>query len=81
MFVLPLSFVPSSGTAGNITYGSNSGGITSSGGGPYTINGADGDSPQFVVKTQSTASLHGRSASGGGVATITLTRLETDECK
>jgi hypothetical protein len=81
LFVLPFKFVPSSATAGTMSYTANGSGVASAGGGPYTVEGADTDTPRIVVKSQSTASNRVTTTAGGGAATITLSPLETDECK
>jgi len=80
LFVLPFKFVPSSATAGTASYSASGSGITSGGGGPYTIEGADTDTPRILWKSQSTASIPAVTTSGGGTATINLVPLDTDEC-
>ena len=70
MFTFPFEFVPSSPTAGMMTYGTSGSGIAAAGGGPYVIEGADTDSPRIVVNTRSTASSRAATTSGGGKATI-----------
>lgn len=81
LFVLPFKFVPSSPTAGTMSYTASGSGVASTGGGPYTVEGADTSTPRIVVKSQSSASNRVTTTAGGGTATITLVPLETDECK
>jgi len=76
MFTFPFEFVPSSPTAGMMTYGTSGSGIAAAGGGPYVIEGADTDTPRIVVNTRSTASSRAATTSGGGTATIKLVPLE-----
>jgi hypothetical protein len=82
MFTFPFKFVPSSPTAGMMTYGTSGSGIAAAGGGPYTIEGADTDAPRIVVNTRSTASSQAATTSGGGTATIKLVPLDKPgECQ
>jgi hypothetical protein len=81
MFTFPFKFVPSSPTAGMMTYGTSGSGIAAAGGGPYVIEGADTDAPRIVVNTRSTASSAAATTSGGGTATIKLVPLNNSgEC-
>ena len=81
MFTFPFQFVPSSPTAGMMTYGTSGSGIAAAGGGPYVIEGADTDTPRIVVNTRSTASSAAATTSGGGTATIKLVPLDSSgEC-
>jgi hypothetical protein len=81
MFTFPFKFVPSSPTAGMMTYGTSGSGIAAAGGGPYVIEGADTDTPRIVVNTRSTASSAAATTSGGGTATIKLVPLNNSgEC-
>ena len=81
MFTFPFKFVPSSPTAGMMTYGTSGSGIAAAGGGSYVIEGADTDTPRIVVNTRSTASSRAATTSGGGTATIKLVPLENSgEC-
>lgn len=82
MFTFSFKFVPSSPTAGMMTYGTSSSGIAAAGGGSYVIEGADTDAPRIVVNTRSTASSAAATTSGGGTATIKLVPLESSgECQ
>ncbi len=79
IFPFPFKFIPSSATTGTMSYVTGASGISASGGGPYTIEGADTDAPRIVIRSKSTASLS-TTTSGGGTATINLVPLETGEC-
>jgi hypothetical protein len=81
LVAFPLKFVPSSGTAGTLSYSATYKFLTMAGAGTYTIEGADTDKPRILAETKSTLSGMGRSSSGGGPAHIDLTPLDTDECK
>ena len=82
LFTFPFKFVPSSPTAGMMTYGTSGSGISAAGGGPYVIEGADTDRPRIVVNSQSTASSRAATTSGGGTATIKLVPLDKPgECQ
>lgn len=79
MGVMPFTFVPSSPTAGAMSYSSRLSRIKVGGSGTYTIEGADTDTPRIVLQTQSTATLS-ITTSGGGTAHINLTKLTGNEC-
>ena len=82
LFTFPFKFVPSSPTAGMMTYGTSGSGIAAAGGGPYVIEGADTDAPRIVANTRSTASSAAATTSGGGTATIKLVPLNNSgECQ
>jgi len=74
----PFKFVPSSATAGTMSYSARNGNITASGSGSYTIEGAETDHPSIVINTRSTASIPVKTTTGGGKATIKLVPLAPD---
>ena len=76
----PLKFVPTSGTAGTLSYSATWKLLTMAGEGTYTIEGADTDKPRIIAQTRSTLTAMGHQSSGGGPAHIDLTPLETNEC-
>ena len=76
----PLQFVPSTATAGTLSYTATYKMLTMTGSGTYTIEGADTDTPKIVAQTKSTLSAMGRSSSGSGPAHIDLTPLDGNEC-
>ena len=80
LFTFPFRFVPSSATAGTASYQASWAVINTTGGGPYTIEGADTERPRILWKSQSTASIPVVTTSGGGTATINLVPLDTNEC-
>ncbi len=80
LFSFPFKFVPTSAVAGTMSYVTGASGISAAGTGTYTIEGADTENPRILVNSRSTASIATAKDSGGGLATINLTPLETDEC-
>jgi len=80
LYVLPFKFTPTSINGGTARYQASGSGVTSAGGGPYTIEGIDTPTPRIVWQTQSTASIAVATDSGGGTATINLTPLDDATC-
>ncbi len=80
LVTFPLMFVPSSATAGTMSYTAARETLSMIGSGTYVIEGSDTETPKILAQTKSTLSSHGYSSSGGGPAHIILTPITTSEC-
>ena len=77
---LPLKFVPSSPTAGTMSYSARWKMMTMTGRATYTVEGVDTATPRIAFVPVSTLCAPIACSGGAGPASIQLVPLETDEC-
>jgi hypothetical protein len=78
---LPLKFVPSSPTAGTMSYSAKWQILTMTGSARYTVEDVDTDSPRIALVPVSTLCAPVACSGGSGPASIQLVPLDTDECR
>ena len=76
----PFKFVPSSATAGTVSFNAAIPMLTVEGSGSYKIERADTDKPRIAMTASSTGHTPKFSESGGSTVYIDLVPLDTDEC-
>lgn len=79
LFEMTYNFVPSGPAAGTASYSVRWGSMSATQSGPYTVEGADTDTPQIVWRVSGTARIPQVTTSGGGDAHIILTPLAANE--
>jgi hypothetical protein len=79
LFTFPFRFTPASPTQGKMNYESRWALTKAKGVAPYTVEGADTDSPRIIMDAQSTLLTPVVTTGGGGKATIQLTLLKSGE--
>lgn len=74
-------FTPTSATAGTVTISAAGMMVTSEGGGSYTIEGADTDTPRIAVSATAVGHSPVGSRTGSGMLYIDLLPLESEGCE
>jgi hypothetical protein len=80
VMTFPFQFTPSSATTGTVSFGATIPNLVASGGGTYTVEGADSSSPRIIMTMGSKGVTPKGTRSGGGTVQIELIPLDSNEC-